>query len=146
MAYQMKDSPHKRGVIEGTDSALKLASLAYKAVTKGKKIYKAAKKIVRKLTGKKTRGENYATTHKKSHYTKEGTINLKDGGSITTKYFKNNPGSKLTTTKFKDGRYQELYESKGGSTLVTYDKYGNRMGPPVSKSNYPNVDFQHYIP
>ena len=42
MAYQMKDSPHKRGVIEGTDSALKLASLAYKAVTKGKKIYKAA--------------------------------------------------------------------------------------------------------
>ena len=44
MAFKMKQSPHKRGTIEGTESALKLWRAGYKV---GKYIYKGVKRLIK---------------------------------------------------------------------------------------------------
>ena len=43
MAFQMKDSPHKRGEIQGTESALKVKSWIMKQITKN------APKVINKI-------------------------------------------------------------------------------------------------
>ena len=127
MAYQMKDSPHKRGVIEGTDSALKLVGLAKVAVTKGKKIYKAVKSYIKKVKTSRAerraniKGETYRKSKDQSYKIKEGTVKYTDKGSTTTKYFGK---PKLTTNKFADGITQEVYESPDGILLKTIDRHG----------------------
>jgi|TARA_R110002020_G_scaffold146463_1_gene321103 hypothetical protein len=82
MAYTMKDSPHKRGAIEGTASALKLGGLIkgakaiYKAVTGGSKVAKGGSKVIKATTkGPK----KFTTKIKPSTYINEAGQTVSDG-------------------------------------------------------------------